>query len=140
MEIVHCHAVFSAAADFIPVPVLDSVVVAGVQFQMMKELARYYRKPFDGGAARSLIGSVGAGVVHYTVARITLVQRLSLAVGAVPVVGGMLRWGTWPGILGAYTYLLGRSCVDHFEEGRDFKEFSSSIWGHMPLNPMVRVT
>ncbi len=140
MEIVQCHAVFSAAANFIPVPVLDSLVVAGVQLQMMQELARYYRKPFDPVSARSLIASAGIGVVHYGIGRSTLVQQLAASVGAVPVIGGMLRWGTWPGVLGAYTFLLGRSCVDHFEDGRDFRDFSRSLWARLPLNPMVGVT
>ncbi len=140
MEIVRCHAVLSAAANFVPIPVLDGVVVAGVQMQMMRELSRYYRRPFDSSSARALIASVGVGALHFGVGRTALAQQLGIAVAAVPVIGGVLRWGTWPGVLGTYTYLLGQSCVEHFEEDKDFGEFSKSILARMPLNPLVGVT
>ena len=57
-----------------------------------------------------------------------------------PSSAGFLRWGTWPGILGAYTYLLGQSCVEHFEENKDLRAFSKSILARMPLNPLVGVS
>ena len=78
MEIVQCHAVMSAAANFVPIPVLDSVVVAGVQMQMLRELSRYYQKPFDVGSARNLISSLGAGLVHYGLGQTSVAQGLAL--------------------------------------------------------------
>ncbi len=137
MGIVHCHATCSAAANFIPIPILDSVVVAGVQMAMLRELARYYRKPFDAGTSRVLISSFGAGFVHFGASRTSVAQQLASQVASIPVIGGFLRWGAWSGVLGAYTYLLGRNCVDHIELGGDFKNMSDSAWARMPLNPMV---
>ncbi|MDC0976722.1 DUF697 domain-containing protein, partial [bacterium] len=127
MEIVHCHAVCSAAANFIPVPVLDSVVVSGVQMAMMRELARYYRKPFDVGSSRVLVASLGVGFVHFGASRTAVAQEIARQVASIPAIGGLLRWGAWPGVLGAYTYLLGRNCVDHLELGGDFKDMSDSV-------------
>lgn len=139
MEIVNGHAVMSAAANFVPIPVLDSVVVAGVQMQMLRELSRYYRKPFDVGSARNLISSLGAGLVHYGLGQTSVAQGLAMTIASLPVVGGFLRWGTLPGLLGVYTFVLGRSCVDHFEAGGS-NVLPDSIWARMPLNPMSGVS
>ena len=92
------------------------------------------------GSAGLLHGHHQAKLLAQALGRTAFAQQLGVAVAAVPVIGGLLRWGTWPGVLGAYTYLLGQSCVEHFEENKDLRAFSKSILARMPLNPLVGVS
>jgi uncharacterized protein (DUF697 family) len=120
MDIVHIHVLGSVGANFLPIPIVNSAAMAGLQFAMLRELARYYRKPFDASSARVLISSLSIGVVDFAVAHTQVAVQFKALVTAVPVIGGLLRHGAWPGILAGYTYFLGRSCVQHYEDGGDF--------------------
>lgn len=137
MDIVEFHALLSAGANFIPVPILDSAAVSAVQMRMLRELARYYRQPFEVSSARVLVASLGIGAVHAAASHTTLAQQFKLLVGSVPVIGGFLRFGAWPGLLAGYTFLLGRTCVDHYEAGKGPQDIKDSLWGRLPLNPTV---
>ncbi|MCF3650827.1 YcjF family protein [Synoicihabitans lomoniglobus] len=137
MDIVHAHVLGSVGANLIPIPVVNSAAIAGLQVTMLRELARYYGKPFDASSARVLVSSLTIGVVDFAVTHTAIAMQFKTLVASIPVVGGLLRHGAWPGVLAGYTYVLGRSCVEHYEAGGDFTKFSQTTWARMPLNPMV---
>ncbi len=125
MEIVHLHAGMCAAADLIPIPLLGSVVVVGVQLQMVESLSRLYQVPFHRENSRLLLQAFGTGAVHAVVARESLSRSLNAWIRHLPLVGAPLRLLAWPALLAAFTYRLGKSYVEHFESGGradDFKQ------------------
>lgn len=123
MEIVRLHAGFCAAADLIPVPVLDSVVVSGLQFQMVEALAAHYGVPFDRERSQAILTALGTGFAHEVLTRTPTSRWLGGLIRRVPVIGAPLRAVAWPGALAAWTYALGKSYVDHYEAGGQFSDF-----------------
>lgn len=105
------HTIGVGAAPFIiPSLLVDLVVVAGVQLNLVRSLARIYEQPFSEQLAKSLIAA--------------------LAGASVPAAAfGLFNTIPWLGILGASaggvasTRAIGRVFVQHFESGGTFLTF-----------------
>lgn len=110
------HAFWSALIGLMPLPILDSAVIMGIQLKMINELSAQYDQPFSRHRSRAIITGLlsGFGAVGIT--------SLSLS---------FTRWipglGTVPGlqlglISGGVTYAVGRIFVDHFENGGEIHD------------------
>lgn len=136
MEIVRIHAGLCVAADLIPIPLLGSVAVAGVQVQMVESLARHYGIPCRREQAGVVIQALGFGAAHAAITRGLATRNLEPWLFALPVVGTPFRLLTWPALLAAFTYRLGKSYVDHFESGGRADDFQRESLLQSQLVPL----
>lgn len=136
MEIVRTHTVLCAGANFIPVPLLGSVIVGGIQFDMIAALTRCYGIDFDRERGRATLSAAGVAVAHEAVTHTSLAGALGHLTSAVPLIGASLRQLGWPALFGAYTYFLGKSYVDHYEAGGQFADFKPPGLLHSPVTHM----
>lgn len=122
-EAVGRYALLAASTPLIPIPVLDSLTMSGVQIAMIEELARHYGQDFSKNIAQAALGAGGGGLLSLFLSQSGPAIALKTAVIAVPVIGPLLRWGTGPVVLATYTYVLGMAFVHHYETGGKFADF-----------------
>ncbi len=117
--IIQRNVLWSLGAGLLPLPLLDMLLVSGVQLKMLKELSDLYEVKFSESLVKttltSLLSSVG-GVA------------IGAALGAsitklVPVVGTALGVAASPILVGSFTYAAGRVFLMHFESGGTFLDF-----------------
>ena len=118
-EIISKWAKWATVAGFIPLPVLDTAAISGLQILMAKELCGLYGVPFKRKAAISIILAVtGSSVTSF----------VSAALGAelikkIPVVGTVLDAALQPSTSYILTYALGSIFVRHFEKQGSLHDF-----------------
>jgi uncharacterized protein (DUF697 family) len=93
----------AAAAGAVPVPVLDLVLLSGVQTRMIYHLARLYSQPMDAKRFLELAGTLGLGVMTRQATRMTVIELLKL----IPFVGSYLGAAAGAALAGVTTYALG---------------------------------
>lgn len=104
---------WSAAAGFVPLPVLDVAALAAVQVKMVNKLNALYNQSASGELARGIVS-----VLLGTLAPLKATEMVLLS-GAktIPVIGtvagalSMAAFGT------AATYAIGKVFIRHFERG-----------------------
>jgi uncharacterized protein (DUF697 family) len=124
----------AAAAGAIPIPLLDLLVLPGIQTKMVHDLAALYGRPLDGKRFLELSASLGLGVV----ARLAARQLIKLIPVVGPIAGSALA--------GTSTYALGKSfCYyysavhkGHVPDANDLKEYyrdqlrkAEEAWGKL---------
>ncbi len=118
-QIVRDHMLGAAGVGLLPFPIVDVAVMAGIQVNMMRGLARYYGKAFSyehgSWVVTALAGSTALGVA-------SIVAGGSLA-KLVPGVGSAVGAATLSISAGAMTYALGHVVALFFEKGGDFTDF-----------------
>lgn len=117
--IIRNHVLASAATVVVPVYLLDSVALAGVQLNLVRELAKVYGQEFRADLVRPALGTLLATVAPKAVAN----SGLSALVANLPVVGTAYRWLALPGFNAAFTYAVGRVFERHFASGGTFLTF-----------------
>lgn len=112
-SIVKNHALISGAAGYIPMPLVDSLGVSAVQYQMMKTLAENYGdETYSTTMAKRVLTALLTGYAGITVMR-SAVSMLKV----VPVAGSLIA-GTSLGIAhGGLTLALGQTLIRHYEAG-----------------------
>lgn len=117
--IIRNHVLASAATAVVPVYLLDSVALAGVQLNLVRELAKVYGQEFRADLVRPALATLLATVAPKAVAN----SGLSALVAHLPVVGTAYRWLALPGFNAAFTYAVGRVFEQHFASGGTFLTF-----------------
>ncbi|MEM1318898.1 MAG: DUF697 domain-containing protein [Bacteroidota bacterium] len=113
--IIRNHVIFSMGAGaFIPVPVLDSLGVAAVQVDMIRQLCKVYRVDFKETQYKAIVSSLTGAFLARTGAK-SLIKLI-------PVVGNILGGAAIGVISGASTYALGEIFKTHFENGGNFMD------------------
>jgi len=104
---------WSAAAGFVPLPVLDVAALATVQVKMVNKLNTLYNQQASGELARGIIS-----VLLGTLAPVKATEFVLLSgAKSIPVIGtvagslSMAAFGT------AATYAIGKVFIRHFERG-----------------------
>ncbi len=118
-RLVNRHALYSAAAGLVPVPMFDLAAITGVQIKMLKDLADHYRIPFSADLGKSLVSALIGG---YIPTKLTYGVAGSFIKG-VPVVGQLLGLFTAPAFASASTYAVGKVFITHFESGGTLLDF-----------------
>lgn len=111
--VIRRHAIYSAAAGLVPVPLVDVAVITGVQVKMIAELARIHGITFSEHAVKSYVGSLLGAVVPVSPVSGGLISLAK----AVPVVGPLLTAAVVPGVASAATWAIGRVFQAHFANG-----------------------
>jgi len=125
--IIRHHAALCAAASFIPMPIVGSVAITGVQLDMLRSLSGLYGVPFSQDTGRALLASAAGGVLNYYLAHNPVTRTVRDFLNAtVPWLAWPLRMLTGPALMAGYTVLLGQAFVRHYEKGGTHLNFN---WG-----------
>ena len=112
------YVMYSAGAGFVPVPLLDMVLLSGIQLKMISSLSSLFDVKFSKGISKNIIGSLAGGV---------LPGALSPSIGSflkmVPIVGQTIGAVAMPATSGAVTYAVGKVFLQHFASGGTFLDF-----------------
>lgn len=120
-KVIRNYALGSIVPSLIPVPMLDLVVVTGIQLKMLHSLAQTYGVPFKEESGRSAVAALVGGTASLGASRI-----VTSAVKAIPFVGQITGAVTMPVINGGMTYAIGKVFKQHFESGGTFLTFDAA--------------
>jgi uncharacterized protein (DUF697 family) len=119
LRIVNRHALYSAAAGLVPLPVFDLAAITGVQVKMLKDLADHYHVPYGEDMGKGLISALIGGIVPTRLAW----GAAGSFIKGLPVIGSVLGMITSPAFASASTYAVGKVFIQHFESGGTFLDF-----------------
>jgi uncharacterized protein (DUF697 family) len=125
MDIVARDTLLCAVASRVPYWWANSPSVTALQLKMLSEISRLYDVEFAQDLARPLVASIAGGGLNLILSQNPVSVALKTWIVTVPVVGILLRFGTGPAVVGAYTYVLGRAFVRHYEAGGSYHDFTS---------------
>ncbi len=114
-------AQWAAVAGFIPVPIVDTAAITGLQIKLISELCKIYQVEFKKELVVSIISSLaGAGVA----------TLFSTTIGStfaryIPVVGTTISAITQPALSYASTYAIGVTFIKHFEKQGSLIDFDA---------------
>ena len=119
--IVRSYMGWSSGAGLLPIPLLDLVVIVGVQVKMLSDMAKLYGVPFRANMARPLIVTLvsGGGSVALAPPVVSLLK-------AIPGIGMLAGALTLPALAAASCYATGRVFIQHFESGGTFLDFDAA--------------
>ncbi len=111
---------WATVAGFIPLPVLDTAAISGVQIKMIHDLCDVYGVEFKKELVISIVGALVGG----SVATVFSSSIGSFVARQIPVVGGVLSAVTQPAMSYASTYAVGMTFVKHFEKSGSLIDFN----------------
>lgn len=117
--IIRNHVVAGAATVLVPVYLLDSAALAGVQLNLVRELSKVYGQDFRADLVRPAVATLFAVVAPKAIAS----SGLGAIVANIPLVGTAYRWVALPGFNAAFTYAIGKVFQQHFASGGTFLTF-----------------
>jgi uncharacterized protein (DUF697 family) len=122
METVKKWSTWSAAAGFIPTPIIDTAAISAIQLKMVHSICRVYDVEFKKEVVIAIITSLVGGAVATTLAGTTQGQVAKL----IPGIGTFVSSLVQPGTAYATTYALGRVFIDHFDKEGTLLNFDTS--------------
>jgi uncharacterized protein (DUF697 family) len=136
MRIVHRYMAVSAGAAFIPVAGADVVTLAGIHVALIKQLCDHYEVPFTNHTARNVLIAVTISIVPGTLGSIVGRRILSL----LPAIGAGFGWMLMSAGSAAFSYVIGRLFIEHFEAGGTLDSFDASRlhWPRLSASRAVR--
>jgi len=110
-----------AGLGLIPIPVLDLVMITGVQVKMLKELSEVYEVKFFADKAQTIVGALIAGIGGLSIAG-TIASSLFKVVPGLGWLVGTLG----PSLFGgALTLSVGNLFILHYEAGGTLLNFDA---------------
>lgn len=126
MDVVSRYAVLCAVATRIPLWWANSPSITALQLKMLSEISHIYGVDLVQDLARPLLASLAGGGLNLVISQNPLSVAAKAWVVTIPVVGIPLRFATGPAVLAAYTYVLGRAFIRHYEEGGTYHDFTTA--------------
>jgi len=123
LEEVNRFSLWSGAAGFIPIPLVDVATVAGVQLMMLRRLSEIYEVPFSENRGKSVIASLAGSVLPASTATTGAMTVGSLIKG-VPVIGWAVGAVTMPVLSAGATFVIGKVFIQHFASGGTLLDFN----------------
>ena len=131
----HAHALqtvrrasqWAIAAGLIPVPLLDSVGVTGVQVKMVFDLCKIYNVPFKKESAYAVI----VGLLTSIIASGAAQGLKKIILTSAPVVGSAITLMTEPVLCYAATVAVGSVFIRHFENNGTLTNFDFTGMKHI---------
>ncbi len=105
---------WSAAACFIPVPVVDIVALGAVQANMINNIAKLYDQSFEKDVAHNVVSVLLGSLIP---------GSLGSGLKALPGIGTLVGTLTFGAFSAASTYALGKVIIRHFEKGGNVSSF-----------------
>jgi uncharacterized protein (DUF697 family) len=97
----------AASAATVPVPLVDLVLISGIQSRMVDHLGRLYGQPPGARRFLEVAGTLGAGILFQQATR----EMLKF----LPIVGTVAGTIASSGLAGASTYALGKACCYYYQ-------------------------
>lgn len=110
-SIIRRRMLYSAGLGLIPIPIVDTAGILGIQVLMIKDIAKIYRVPFKKQIVKSFIGSLVGSLGTTSV--IKAIPGLGTITGGIAV--------SLAGV--AATYAVGKVFTLHFEQGGTLLDF-----------------
>lgn len=121
-QLIKKYAFRSSLTGFIPIPLVDTLGLMGVQQLMLYSLAKLYDIPYSKARAKTRIAGLTSGLTA-TMTRPMLGSALKLIPGVGTLVGGASS-----AMLGsASTYAVGKVFQQHFEAGGNLDDFDPKV-------------
>jgi len=114
------HVYAAVAIGLVPLPLVDFVLITGIQINLLRVLTKLYGLPFTNGPVKKFIGSLVASVAPVAAAP-ALASSISQTI---PLVGHGVGLVTMPILGGAATYALGKVFIQHFATGGTLLSFN----------------
>ncbi len=118
-QLIKDYAFGSSLTGLIPVPLLDTVGLIGVQRLMLMRLSKLYGVPFSKNLAKAWISTLMTGLAPK--AATPLVGSL---LKLIPGVGTLAGGTTTAALGGASTYAIGKVFQQHFAQGGTWENFN----------------
>lgn len=118
-KIIKDYAFRSSLTGLIPIPLLDTVGLVGVQRVMLLRLSRLYHVPFKKNLAGISLSTLTSGITT-NMATPLVGSMLKLIPGIGTVAGG----ASVAALSSASTYAVGKVFQQHFENGGTLEDFS----------------
>jgi uncharacterized protein (DUF697 family) len=119
MALVHRYVVVSAGAVLIPIPIVDTVALAAVHVELIRQITQYYGKEFSEHAARNLLIAIGTSLVPASLG--SVVSRR--VIRALPLMTHGLAFAAMSAFSAFVSYALGTLFVEHYESGGTLHTF-----------------
>lgn len=118
-KLVSRFAIWSGVAGLIPVPVVDTVAVGGLQLQMVRRISQIFDVRFSENRGKALIASLVGAMVPAS-SSIGAASMLKF----VPVVGMLTSAFVMPVLSAGATYAIGKAFIQHFASGGTLLDFN----------------
>ena len=115
------YVVASVGASIVPIPLFDIAAVFAIQLRMIQKISQLYGRPFSESAGRNVISALAGGVLGYGAGYAVAASAVKL----IPGIGSMIGMATLPLVAGGATYAVGRTVVQHYEDGGSLFDFSA---------------
>ena len=133
-KLVDRFALWSGVAGLLPLPVIDTIAVGGLQIQMLRRLSQLYGVPFSDNSGKALIASLAGSMIPAT-SGIGAASALKF----VPIVGMVVSGFVMPVLSAGASYAIGKAFIQHFKSGgtlldfnppdyRDFVKAQKEMW------------
>jgi uncharacterized protein (DUF697 family) len=133
-KLVDRFAIWSGVAGLVPIPIIDTVAVGGLQIQMLRRISQIYGVPFSENSGKALIASLAGSMIPAT-SGIGAASALKF----VPIVGMVVSGFVMPVLSAGATYAIGKAFIQHFASGgtlldfnppdyRDFVKVQKEMW------------
>ena len=116
------YVIGSVAASIVPVAFFDIAAVAAIQLRMIKKLSDLYGKPFSERLGGMVIYALAGSVLGFGAGYIVAASATKI----IPGIGWMIGMVSLPVVAGGATFAVGRSIVQHYEEGGTLMDFDAS--------------
>lgn len=103
----------SMGLGLLPLPLLDSAGIMGIQLYMIRELSKTYQIEFSLIRSQAFVTSLIGGLGSVSIAT----GLFGSLVKIIPIIGEIAGALTLPVIAGATTYALGKLCIQSFSQG-----------------------
>ncbi|MCB9230913.1 MAG: DUF697 domain-containing protein [Bacteroidia bacterium] len=123
-EIVRKYCLWSAGAGMIPIPIVDVATLTALQIKMISDLAKHYNVPFSENRLKAIITSLISTIAPSAMSNGMAISALK----AIPLIGGILGFFSFPAFASAFTFALGEIFIAHLEKGGDVLTFDAEKW------------
>lgn len=113
-------SLIAAGIGIIPLPLIDTVLVSGVQVKMVYDLAKAFDIPFEESRVKALVGSLVGGI-----APVGIAGGVASLVRTIPFVGMAAWYFVGPALAFASTYAVGKVFSEHFQTGGTLLTFDA---------------
>ncbi|HEY7231083.1 MAG TPA: DUF697 domain-containing protein [Pseudolabrys sp.] len=118
-NLVNRFALWSGVAGLIPIPLVDTVTVGGLQIQMIRRLSQIYDVAFSENRTKALVASLVGSLIPTT----SGLGAASL-LKAVPVLGTIAGGFVMPALSAGATFAIGKAFIQHFASGGTLLDFN----------------
>lgn len=112
-------SLWSGAAGLIPLPLVDTVTVGGIQLHMLRRLSEIYGVPFSENRGKSILGSVVGAMIPSTTS-----TAASSLIKFLPGIGTAIGQLTMAAVSAPATWILGKVFIQHFASGGTLLDFN----------------